>query len=532
MSYVYPSSDFDKKHAAVYILGTHWANTYAGQGTLLAYLRGRLELEKQTLNRAELAEACVSRQNTPIYETRRWQLLTLRQSELNSVKTSVLKYGDGAVYGYQTDGRLYLYGIPVASKYAFPVPADVKLAPIASNRVTDASLNLFSGVDYVIDETDASIIFRENPFDNPLWSVRDILDEDGIADKELAVWLFRPALEADTLTNHWGYALGMDLPSTDNYKTLINTTFDALVQGTSKYHTASLISAVLDVPLAFGTETVETIFTDGGSRFICTDANVYKYSDEAEPLVAVGDEVSAGDPLTDAFQVYELNRGVVPADLLALTMGRGLLSFGYFGGITFENKIVDLVVTTDDDGYTRVEFEVGGFTADVEQFWDQLHEAGVASGTTLANLLDIRTGTTTTVEACDITETTDSEGEPGAASLPATINPLEFLIQNVLRNNACIVKIRAAALGENSLDLKQLEVLRKLVPPHTVIIFLVEIEVPEDVVLLSGAGTEAEPGYTEEVGTFAAAAPIEEVVDETYVDDSLCHMRYVYGRCI
>src|SRR5690606_17803300 len=115
----------------------------------------------------------------------------------------------------------------------------------------------------------------------------------------------------------------------------------------------------------------------------------------------------------------QFQRGQVPAELRAVELGRGWLAAGFVGGLTFENKDVPLVVESDGV-YTRLSWELGGWDQDVRRFFDQLHARGLANPPTLAQLLDRRT---------------NPAGEPTAANLPATINPLAFLVANVLRNH-------------------------------------------------------------------------------------------------
>ena len=170
-------------------------------------------------------------------------------------------------------------------------------------------------------------------------------------------------------------------------------------------------------------ETVEEVRTEIGRQLVITDKTVYQFNPTANILVSAGDEVVEGQSLADTLQFFEFNRGQCPteAQCPAVALGRGLLGRGFFGDLVFENKAVPLVVETDVEGFTKVSWKLGGFPGDVELFFDQLHERGVAEGETLANLQDTRT---------------NKVGEPGPSNLPATINPFEFLCKNVFRNHA------------------------------------------------------------------------------------------------
>ncbi len=164
-----------------------------------------------------------------------------------------------------------------------------------------------------------------------------------------------------------------------------------------------------------------------------------------------------------------------------LAVGPGMLLPGYAGDLVFANKTVPLQVTADGAGRTRVSWEISGFAADVTRFWDAVHANGVARGQTLANLLDIRP---------------HPVGEPTAASLPATINPLGFLIANFLRSNCFLIRIDAAALTVNGLTMQPLQLLRRIVPPHTMMIILIELPPFYDGDGVAGQPSEALTRYT------------------------------------
>ena len=266
--------------------------------------------------------------------------------------------------------------------------------------------------------------------------------------------------------------------------------------------------------LADGHETVEVITEQHGELLIITDARVYRFNSAATPSVAVGDTVKPGQALTDALQIFDLSRGEVPAGLDALYIDRNWVSPVVYNGLVFSNEEVDLVVDTSGD-YTKVSFDVGGSPTDAAAFWDEVHARGVAAGQTLAHLLDVRESPTT---------------EPGPASLPATVRPLEFLIQNILRGNTSIVIMRHG-LGPGALGLKYTTRLRKVVPPGTALLFVLELPVISETITMDGSGTETDPGYAEDVELRTALEPFEETVDSTTAITEKVRFRAVTGSC-
>lgn len=533
--FVFPTSDLDRREVLLSIMGSHWAQTYQGVDLVASYLYARAQLEKQSFNDSQESAASLATDTVPVLHRQRWYRLTLRESDLNGPVTSLLHYGEGATYGYQeSDGRLYKYGEPFSrGDFAFPLPEGLVVAPIMFNRISDPSLTMIDGIDFITDREYGALRFRTNPFLNPLVGIREVFTGSDVTDRECAFWVCHAQIDNQDIYNYWGYVLGILAESSENYRELVDAHFDALMSGTAKTHIDRVLAAVADVPLTLSDdETVEVIATDREHKLVITDKHAYKFQLTATPVVSVGDVVSTGDPLVDAVQVFEFNRGQVPDEVLALTMGKGFLAAGYLDGITFQNKVVPLEVTTDAAGYTRVEFEVGGFPTDVEKFWDDTHAAGISTGQTLANLLDVRRPVTTTIAACDTTVVlSEPSGQPGAASLPATINPLGFLIQNVLRNNAFVVKIKVQDLGPASLGLSQLRTLRKLIPPHTAMLIIEELTLSEGPVILDGPPTDSEPGY-EESASLGLGAAVSDTPDMSYIQDGCVTLRHVSGSCL
>lgn len=511
MVYRYPSRDSDRADVLLGLLGSYWCCTYEGahQVGSFTYARGREE-EQTYLNLLE-AIASVSRFEVPLFHTDLWYLLTLKESEMQH--TAIPAYGSERTYN---DGLNFGAAQPT-SDYAFPIPADLVGANLLFNRITDPSVSFGSGLDFIVDPDRSRIHFRANPFANSLIPSRHVYQDDQVINREAALWTFRGQFDWRHTYNHFGFVLGLRLKSSKQYRDLVNAVFDSLVEGANYAAMAAAMSAITDVPIVLeAEETVQVVVTDSRHLLIVTDQHVYELNPDCTPLVAVGDTVRAGDQLVDAVAIYEFNRGQTPADLRALTIGDGYLLQGYHDGLTFQNKKVPLVVDTTGV-FTKVSFEIGGWAADITKFWDDFHERGVAAGQTLAQLLDQRA---------------NKDGEPTAAALPATINPLSFLIENVLRNNAFVVKVKPHLFGEHSLGLVYTRQLRRLVPPHVGYLLVMELAANADVITMSGPGSAETPGYEEDVIAYQAGEPISETIDPaTYISEEVTG-RYIDGVCL
>jgi len=300
---------------------------------------------------------------------------------------------------------------------------------------------------------------------------------------------------------------------------MVNHVYDALVEGTTARHINGLLSTMTGIPLVQEqTETVEQISVEPLRTIVITNAHTYVFRDVVNLTVAVGDKVRAGDSLIDAFEIFEINRGQCPDtdEVRQLAMGPGFLARGYFQDLVFENVSKPVVVELDVDGYTKVSWELSGWPGDVEKFFDDMHADGVAKGETMAMLLDVRA---------------NPVGQPGAASLPATVNPLCFLIANILRDHALIVKLNTAHFGTEALGLNRAaNLFRKVMPPQTALILCVGLAHQDEPIIMEGPGTDSDPGYTESVAVYLGMERAESIDPAASISESV-RIKRIGGRC-
>lgn len=520
MAFVYPSSDLDRPAALMNVLGSFWTITYRAQDQLTAYTRATAQMALQAqLNTLELV-ASLSRFTVPIWHTENWYMLTLLQSQLNTAATSLAQFNGQYLY----DGTQQFDVPPASSLFAFPLPPDLAGATKVMNQITNPTLVLTDSLDYTLDTANGAIVFRENPFTNPLWASRPIWSNGQIVDQELVMWVFRGRFDYATIYQQFGYVLGLQLRSSTGYRELVNAVFDALVAGSTGGRIEHALSAITGIPLVQDAqEIVQVVTNDNEGLLIVTDQHVYRYQGcPTVPLVAVGDVVTAGQSLVDALQIFEFNQGIVPAELRALAMGRGFLATCFYGDLVFENKEVPLEVDLDHpSGYTFVRFGLGGFPLDVRHFFEEMQERGIQQLQqpsnpcqpgrrvgTLAHLLDARV---------------NRVGEPGPQDLPKTINPLAFLVQNVLRNNAFLVQLKMCGMGRNSLGLYNAHYLRRILPPHTAMILLIELATNQESIT-------PEDNVSETLGQFTALNILTDTTGVEQVQEYL-GVRMISGTC-
>jgi len=522
--FVYPGSDLDRSRVLLSILGSFWARTYTAVDQVRSYVDATAQSVAQSHRNLLEAVAALSRVTVPLYHTENWTPITLRRSDANTGLVGVGRFDtDQLAFG---DGRAS-FDTPIQRPYfAFPKPD--KLVGVAQifNKLIFPTVALTDKVDYILDETRGALVFSANPFDSPGFLKRGIYKGKDLVDEEITVWGFHGQFDYDYVFNQFAYALGMRLKTSQGAKDLMNAVYSGLVNGGATVRDLdAAVAAICGVPLTVEPEeTVEVVQVDARGLFIATDKNVYRFQENAAPVVAVGDKLLVGSRLTDALEIVTLTSGQVPASISALTLDQGFLAACFYGDLVFENKDLPLAVdAAHPSGYTFVKFPLGGFPADVARFFDDLHARGVAAAQIVPDPCDRQRRKLGTL-AHMLDRRAQPESEPTANNLPSTINPLKFIVANILRNNVIIVRIKGGALGQNRLGLYNIRHLRQLLPPQAAMIVIYDMAPVRDA--LNGAENLAES-----VATFTGAEPLSDTVTDDLVRDNTVYARTISGTC-
>jgi hypothetical protein len=504
MPYTWPGM-FDDRNALLSLVGSFWSEVYGGRDTIASLLAAAAAQRARSHDDLLRLTDSMSRLKVPPFRSEEWTPLVLRESDGLSAGVPLfdgsITFDSGAFFDTDLAGPVF----------SWPAPDGLVQTNLLTNQISDATAAFVRGVDFVV--VGDKIQFRDDPFADPRLVVVDQFSGGEIVDRSVTLWIYRGEFDHDDLFTQFGYVLGLRLPGSLAARNAINAVFDGVTAGASAGAVEDYLAALCGVSLAIGDETVEVVLPLTNRLLVVTDRTVYRFSGEANAVVAVGDRLVPGQAICDVVRVCEFNRGTVPDAVRALGLPPGVVR-GTLDAIVFENKTVDLVVDTPEDDYTRVEFEIGGRPSDVEAFWDAVHTAGVAKNQTLAMLLDRR-------------ETPN--GQPGASSLPPTINPLAFLIANVFRGESAIAVVRPTAVSAGAPGLRGANRLRSIVPPWNFFAVLIEFETT-DLVVMAGPGTADEPGYEESVTPFSAAATSDMIDPSSYVTESVRVYR-VGGQC-
>jgi hypothetical protein len=490
-------SELDDKEGLLRLLGGFWSDTYKGQDLLAEALLSRTTLTKQIFERLQEAIACRSRLNVPLFRTEYWRALVIKKSivaDLASLYGESITYGDGVIYGKR------FVGLP----FVYPIDSEISDCNLITNRLTDPSVNLVKSIDFLIDQKLKVIRFKANPFNNPLFQIQST--DSG--DEEITLWLYKPSIDREYVYTHFGYVIDLWAKTSPEYKNLVNDIYDSIVLGTSAGRTFDAISATTGIRLAKGDETVVAIEEDKDNLLVISDKNAYKFVKGSTALVSIGDSLKKDQPITDGFEYYEFNRGEVPSSIQGVSLSGELLNGKYISEIGFINRLEDTQVSYDDNGKTKLTFTLGGHPFDVDAFWNEVHSRGIVAGRTIANALDTRT---------------NKEGEPAASNLPSEINPFGFLVENVFRYGAFVVKIKSAEVDPEAAGIDKLSYVRRLLPPHTTMILIIDMpSIYEEV-----EPDDAEPAPE----TFVAANTFEEDVTEDILQDIITGS-VVYGSYV
>lgn len=489
-TYQFPADDYDRAASLLALLGSVWTSVYDSRDQLEVLTGARGQLERQLQQDITEYRQMLSRHDAPVMHTEHWQPLLLSSADLEQDPRTFIRVGDEPIGSFQ------LGGAAAATGYAFPAPPHVTSVRLITNRITAPSYVATPAVDF--DLQDGLLIFRDNPLDNPLIPRRRNWDDGS---DSVLLWMSDVSIDKEYLFRYFGYVLGVQMQSSPNYKLVLNAMFNAITGAVSRTDIEQLLAAIMGVPLASGDEVVELIDVNEHT-VIVTDKNVYRFPAETTVLVEASDALYPGQPLTDRLQVYELNRRAVPPTT-QLTLERGMLH-PKLGPLTFENREVPWEITTDG-GYTRMACDLGGFADDVTAFWDHVHQAGVAAEETLAHLLDTRG---------------NKFGEPAASHLPATVNPLDFLITNLLHANLFVVM--AKPVGAVGAGLQWSQLLRRILPPHVTTIMVIELQLLSDSVTI-------DPDDTVEM--MSGMEPVLDSFDTDNGDDAALTPRLVSDSC-
>ena len=487
------STVYDAPQNLLNVLGTFWSANHPNPDGPAAIVEGTAQLGRQQARFLEFAKNALAREQIELFRQDDWYWLTLSASNRT---------------------------IAADGWFEWAVPSNFCFAAAMFDKMYDPAVVLMAGSDMVVEN--GVIRFREDP----LTLLPTALEDNG--DTTASCWLYGVQVDEQDVYEQYGYAVGLRATTSRQYKQLMNAVYDAIVATPTLREITLVLSAATGIPVGISDgEIVELVVTTTDRLIISTDKNIYIYASGALPTVTVGDTINAGDTLTDALVVQLLGVKDLDEAVLALGIDEGLLSSCFRSGLIFDNKNVPLIVdTAHPSGFTKVSWQLGGRRDDVEHFFKLMHDRGITEAmtadatclpdaetyqaitpdgpvrrkkSTLAHLLDNRT---------------TSYGEPGAAHLPTSINPCQFLTRNIFRGRAIFASVNLSGARRDAAHLVSLA-MQKILPPEQTLIFQVAltpieesitVDLVEDAtsyaLALATLSDEIEPTDVEELGDY------------------------------
>ena len=462
----FPQDDLDSPDKLLDYLGSHWSSFYGGAGSVLSLLKAQAASRRQQVVQAEETFRAISRHTIDPYLLECFTPLQFRESAVNNAEVAALYYGQAGIKYGPNNGITYQYGTPTTQQnFLVAVPdAAISDIPTISESPVVSKTALISGFDFHIDGD--VIVFRNNPFLIPEARIDDIYDSQGqVVDREITLWGLNARKNENSVFRHFGF-ITRTRPSKnqEQYKQIVNAVLDSMVMGTSIESLSNAVQSITGVPFARGSEVVREIKTRGEITRVFTDKNAYAFHSNSTISCSVGDTLYPGQEISDAVRIYDLRNRVTPANLPGIPVEPGVIKVpSISGSLFFENKLHPVEVLTRS-GVTEARIKVFGNAADVEQFWDYVHEQGVSSGKTFGKYLSGQ-------KNLDV--------EPSADNLPAEINPAKFLIENFLFSNFIIIHVKSTSLFSGSFQPGWFASLRQITPPFTGVLIYVEAELGE-----------------------------------------------------
>ena len=434
-------------------LGSFWRNIHEGTGFVRGLQNARgIKLAQFYLDLIESLKL-QDRNGAPVFHRELWKPLVIRLSSRDKTTANVVKTGDSvelAEEGLQPSGEFEGYEIEIgkmakARDYvAYPVHEDiVSISGIADNIVSPKTV-LKAGVDF--EYRDGAVIFPKDrdPFGKGSgFSPYDVVDDDVDAkpDVELVLWASDALIDRNYISDHVSYALGIDCPSNDIAKRIVNAGWDALNCGLTPELIRSLLAAMANIPvIQEPEETVIKISVEDDCKTVKTDRHAYTVSPKANlrKSVKLGSVLHRGEFLDESIKVYPFLNNIesvrdnyeygdgIEEDIPVIDIPGSILSTGSANGLFVEWSRTPLVFNgIDSRGHRKLSFKMGGLEEDVEKFWEDTWQRAEEEGIDIEPMFDV-----------------DADGK---------VSPAEFFLKYFIGGNTIVVTIDRNQLDDASM---------------------------------------------------------------------------------
>lgn len=389
-------------------MGSFWKNVHQGRDFIrgIQQVRG-IRLAQHYLDLLETLKL-QDRRGLPVFHRELWKPLRLRKSSADSSRANLLKLDNGMVLGEQPAGSKYGEGTELAiggkgtleGYVTYAVEDDIVeiVSGIANSVINPKTVykvsTEFPNAEADVIYKDGTLIFpvANDPFrEDTTFDVYDVADDiDGelVQDQEVVLWAADALIDKKYLADHMAYALGINCPSSELAKRIINAGWDALNCGLTPELIRTLFAAMLNIPvIQESEERILRILNTDDEKTVVTNRHTYTLYSKAQlrDTVRIGSTLHRGDILDKSVKIYPILTDVdaknltelteyadtLEDDIPVLTLPKSILRTQTAYGLSVEWNPTRVEDTgeLDANGHRKLWFEIGGEEEDVIAFW-------------------------------------------------------------------------------------------------------------------------------------------------------------------
>lgn len=343
MSYV------DVKLDVLKTLGYFWSRLFRNAEYVDSFSK-TLAIHLADLERVseELPEY-LSRTEIPVFDVQEIHLFQFNEQDLD---TDAHKYGEENLeFG---DARV-TYGQQLTRLEEWSYPIDSTLSPAYLSIGLFENVEIWQrGIDYRVEN--GRIIFREDPLQVAGISKAPQYDATSGTSFVFFMWGFKTERDFQAVKDFYGVVAGVAAANSEVYKQAVNIAWDLRTLGASTENIKRLLSLASGVDYVDRVGTVKDIFPEGDKICIQTEDVVYTAPVGTQVSVQIGDTLSVGELIFDAFAIRQSFEEVDFEDFEALSLDSGFLGINYLSSLLIPNATVT-VSKRHGSGWTYVEHE-------------------------------------------------------------------------------------------------------------------------------------------------------------------------------
>ena len=392
-------------------LGTFWTQMCSDHELARAYSNGQGLLSLQMYIDFLETIGMLTYDKCPVFHRSRWMPLMVRKSERGTGKAVSFKVGmEPPVYvGSQPENSGYQYGaVYKVGGYAQPrsfvsYPIHASVSSVAScicDTIVNPSVILVNGKDFYVESDTLLIKGSSDIFDDPRFARRIVTNSDGTTDEEIVLWAVDAMVDKDLLYTHFGYAVGVNLPSSEFYQKVLTSLWRLYVSGGPEAFLKACIASMVGIPAIVSDETVDEVITDfiTNDMLVVTNKMTYRYP--AGSIMSLGVEkgaiLTAGAIPVETIKVFskltssyiggsrkDLEESVpivhIPPSMLSVKVKFGIGAVWTSSPVTFNGL--------DANGNPKLSMPLAGDPGDIELFWEAIFSTFEKKGERMADLV-------------------------------------------------------------------------------------------------------------------------------------------------